>query len=369
LPVITLVACAVLSAGCVTPPALRLMQLEESSIPRELEMATLPAYVVEPKDILLIQAVTTLRSASSPLMPGDRLQIQLKNGLPIDVGVDPELNPLQFNAELQVELGFKLLAGTYLVGSDGLVDLGPAYGRVAVVNMTVAEAEVAIRQHLEQEIRLKAPQIRVTLADIEFPQPVAGEHLVRPDGRVSLGIYGEVLVAGMTLAEVQEAVQRQLAARGVEHPRVAVDVLAYNSKQIYVITDGGGFGEQVVRIPYTGNDTVLDAIAQMQGLSQISSKRIWVARPVPATAGAAQILEVEWEDIVALGQTATNYQLLPGDRIYIKADTLIATDNFLAKAIAPVERVLGVTLLGFGVVRGSKNFNIQGGVGGGGFGF
>src|SRR5688572_12744981 len=86
--------------GCATPPNVRLAQLEQSVIPRELDKATLPAYVVEPPDILLIQTVNTLRTAESRLLPGDRLQVRLKNGLPIDVGVDPETNPLQFNAEL-----------------------------------------------------------------------------------------------------------------------------------------------------------------------------------------------------------------------------------------------------------------------------
>jgi polysaccharide export outer membrane protein len=343
--------------GCATTPALRLMQLEESAIPRELDKGLLPAYVVEPPDILLIQAVSTLRTADSPLHPGDRLQIRLKNGLPINVETDPEANPLQFNAELEIELGFKLLAGTYLVGGDGAVNLGPAYGRVHVAGRTVVEAEAVIMEHLKRELQLLAPELQVTLEDVELPQPVGGEHLVRPDGRVSLGIYGDVFVAGMTLPEVEQAVRKQMIAAGVESPRVAVDVVAYNSKLIYVITDGGGFGEQVVRLPYTGNDTVLDAIAQIQGLSQVSSKRIWVARPVPANTGAAQILEVEWEDIAALGQTATNYQLLPGDRIYIKADKWIATDNLVSKIIAPAERILGFTSLGAGTVRTLNQMN------------
>ncbi|HUQ72373.1 MAG TPA: hypothetical protein VM165_22795, partial [Planctomycetaceae bacterium] len=262
---------------------------------------------------------------------------------------------------LQIELGFKLLSGTYLVGSDGAVDLGPAYGKVVVVNRTVTEAEAAIREHLEREVQLKAPELQVTLEDVETPQVVGGEHLVRMDGRVSLGIYGDVLVTGMTLAEVEHAVKCQLMSAGIESPRVSIDVAAYNSKMIYIITDGGGFGEQVVRLPCTGNDTVLDAIAQVQGLSQVSSKRIWVARPIPANMGTAQILEVEWEDITALGQTSTNYQLLPGDRIYIKADSLIATDNYLSKVFAPIERVLGVTLLGMSVVRTTQNSNGQNG--------
>ena len=45
-----------------------------------------------------------------------------------------------------------------------------------------------------------------------------------------------------------------------------MDVLAYNSKVYYVITDGGGAGEQVYRIPSNGNETVLDAIAAIEGI-------------------------------------------------------------------------------------------------------
>ncbi len=367
LSLVCLVALGGLSAGCVTPPAWRLAQLEQSSVPRELEKASLPAYIVEPPDILQIQAVSTLRAASTPLYAGDRLQIRLKNGLPIDVGVDAEANPLQYNAEAQLEIGFKLLDGVFLVGSDGNLDLGPAYGKVSVVNRTIDDAKQAILQHLQQNVQLKAPELQVTLADVELPQPVAGEHLVRPDGRVSLGIYGEVLVAGMTLKEVELAVRKQMSAAGIESPRVAVDVVAYNSKLIYVVIDGGGTGEQVVRIPYTGNETVLDAIAQIQGLSEVSSKRMWVARPVPAGAGEAQILEVEWEDIVALGQTATNYQLLPGDRIYIKGDTLMAVDTVLNKLLGPVERAAGTVLLGVGVVRSTRNVASGNNNNGGGF--
>jgi len=286
--------------------------------------------------------------------------------LPIDVGVDAETNPLQFNAELQIELGFKLLSGSYLVGADGTVDLGPAYGKVLVANLTTQQAAAAVREHLEQKIGLRAPELLVTLDDVETPQPIAGEHLVRPDGRISLGIYGEVFVAGMTLPEVKLAVEEHLK-EFIQDPQVAVDVLAYNSKMFYIIVDGGGFGEQVIRLPYTGNETVLDAIAQIQGLSEVSSKRIWIARPAPSGIGVSQILEVAWEDITALGQTATNYQVLPGDRIYIQADQWISADNLVAKIVSPFERILGFTLLGVGTVQRIHFFNAFQAFGGGGF--
>jgi polysaccharide export outer membrane protein len=143
----------------------------------------------------------------------------------------------------------------------------------------------------------------------------------------------------------------------MEQPEIAVDVLAYNSKVIYIVMDGGGFGEQVVRVPYTGNETVLDAIAQVNGLSRISSKKVWVARPAPGNVHRTQILDVHWQAITAEGITTTNYQLLPGDRIYVQADSLIATDNFLSKLFAPVERVFGIVLLGKVAESGGQNNN------------
>jgi protein involved in polysaccharide export with SLBB domain len=258
-----------------------------------------------------------------------------------------------------------------------MVHLGPVYGSVKVEGLTVDEAEKAVETHLKgysrdengQPVGLKNPQVSVELPDVAGRQQISGEHLVRPDGTVSLGVFGGVYVAGMTLAEVKQAIEVHLSEH-IHDPEVSVDVLAYNSKTYYVITDGGGFGEQVVRLPCTGNETVLDAISQIDGLSEVSSKTIWLARPAPSGVGCAQIMDVHWRDIAAEGITTTNYQILPGDRIYIKADKLITTDNFISKVIAPAERIMGFILLGSGVQSTLRFIHINnrgGGFGGGGF--
>src|SRR5581483_3121843 len=82
-------------------------------------------------------------------------------------------------------------------------------------------------------------------------QPIRGQHLVRPDGTVGLGIYGSVFVSGMTLDEAKVAIANVLAQRikDFDIKNLNVDVLAYNSKVYYIITDGGGYGEQVYRVP------------------------------------------------------------------------------------------------------------------------
>ena len=54
--------------------------------------------------------------------------------------------------------------------------------------------------------------------------------------------------------------------------------------------------------------------------------------------------------------TATNYQVFPGDRIFIAEDRLIAVDSMLNRAIAPFERIFGVTLLGTQAVQTINRF-------------
>jgi polysaccharide export outer membrane protein len=177
--------------------------------------------------------------------------------------------------------------------------------------------------------------------------PLAGQFVVRPDGTVALGAYGELYVAGRTLEEIKQMIFAQLSQRletlAVED--IFVDVLAYNSKVYYIITDGAGSGEDIDRLPSTGNETVLDALSYVGGLSAVSSKdRVWIARPSPL-GGPTQIIPVDWKAIVEHGSTATNYQVMPGDRIYVKADPLVTIDTLVAKLTTPVERVLGNVLL------------------------
>jgi hypothetical protein len=225
---------------------------------------------------------------------------------------------------------------------------------VRIAGLTTEQARVAIENALR--VVLKNPRAVVSLAQVRgLTQVVRGEHLVRPDGTLGLGTYGSVYVAGMTLKQIRCAIEKQLLCSGVR-AEISVDVLGFNSKVYYVIFDGAGYGQQIYRLPVTGNETVLDALATVNGLPAVSSKnRIWIARPAPCDSPCDQILPVDWKAITAGGSTCTNYQLFPGDRIYVKADPFITFDNVLAKVTAPIERVLGLVLLGSSVANSFSN--------------
>ncbi len=298
--------------------------------PAELSKVSLPAYRIEPPDVLLIQAVRMAPKTPYAIQALDILQIVVA-GVPVE----------------------QPIAGAYQVEANGIVNLGPSYGAVKVEGLTLDEATDAITRRLRQSVA--APQASVTLLQMSAQQPIAGEHLVGPDGTINLGIYGRVRVTGLTVDEAREAVEHHLS-EFIDDPRVSLDVLVYNSKVYYIITEGAGLGDQVVRIPITGNETVLDAVAQIGGLTRVSSKKIWIARPAPHGMGCDQVLPVDWEAITRGAVTSTNYQLLPGDRIFVAEDRLIALDALVSKLLNPFERMFGFTLLGAQTVQTLQRF-------------
>jgi polysaccharide export outer membrane protein len=138
-----------------------------------------------------------------------------------------------------------------------------------------------------------------------------------------------------------------------------VDVSGYNSKVYYIITDGAGLGDNVRRIPICGNETVLDAVASVGGISQLSSKRMWLARPSAKNSKNGMVLPIDYEGITRRGATETNYQIMPGDRVFIAGDTMVAVNNKLNKYTAPVERIMGLISLGASTIESVKRLMPQ----------
>ncbi|MCA9240279.1 MAG: polysaccharide biosynthesis/export family protein [Planctomycetales bacterium] len=144
---------------------------------------------------------------------------------------------------------------------------------------------------------------------------LATESLVGPDGRLQLGALGDLLVAGMTLEQAKAAIERRLTSV-VSNPVAVVDVHRYNSKKYYVITQQTG-GDTISQHPITGNDTVLDALAAAGGVPQGGVQaKLWISRPSSKPGGSAATLPVDYGKITQ-GQSSLNYQLLPGDRLFI----------------------------------------------------
>jgi polysaccharide biosynthesis/export protein len=182
---------------------------------------------------------------------------------------------------------------------------------------------------------------------------LTGIYPVATDGTVNLHNCGMINLAGKTVTEAREAIQTQLT-QYFDAPRVGVEVVQFNSKSYYVVSEGWVNGT-VWRFPITGNETVLDALAQMDRVSNISSKTIWIARPKPDCSGEDQILPIDWNAISRGALTDTNYQILPGDRVYVVNDSLVAVNTFLDKVTSPVQRLLSISTLGATTARNMQS--------------
>ncbi|MBP3956178.1 SLBB domain-containing protein [Gemmata sp. G18] len=149
--------------------------------------------------------------------------------------------------------------------------------------------------------------------ELDAPVRLPPDQPVQPDGTIDLGQYGRPVVAGKTLPEVEVQVRDAIKSKEKNAVAVTVRLLARPGKVFYVLGEVNAPGA----FPITGHDTVLSAITQAGGPTRRSSpQNIIVARP-SAPDGCRTVLPVCYTNIVQLGDTSTNYQILPGDRIFV----------------------------------------------------
>ncbi len=291
---------------------------------RELSKVSLPAYRIEPPDIINIEMLKLV-----PLPP---YRAEVFDVLYIRANAPPD-QPIDQN---------------FLIEAEGTINLGPSYGSVRVAGMTIDEIRVTLDNWLHQYLTDPHPSVQLTR--VSGAQPVTGQYLVGPDGTINLRQYGVVPIAGKTVTEARLAVENHLR-QFLDSPQVSVEVVSYNSKVYYVVTQGAGLGDSVHRLPVTGSETVLDAISNIGGLSQVTQQEdldcAARAAPVRLPADPADRLGRHRPG----AQTETNYQLLPGDRLFIAEDELLTFTNAVSKVTAPIERIAGIASLGSSTIR------------------
>src|SRR5205823_656834 len=130
-----------------------------ADLPRELKPASLPPYVIEPPDVLLIDALRLIPKPPYKIAPMDVLGIQVTETLPMEP-----------------------ISGLYNVDPDGRISLGYSYTSVRVEGLTLEQAKAAIVKALVDAKKLKmgAFEVTVVLAESRAMQQIRGPHLVRP---------------------------------------------------------------------------------------------------------------------------------------------------------------------------------------------
>jgi protein involved in polysaccharide export with SLBB domain len=162
---------------------------------------------------------------------------------------------------------------------------------------------------------------------VEFDSPVrlAGDQPVLPDGTIDLGKYGRPVVAGKTVPVIESEVQELIKAKEKAPIPITVRLINRASKVYYVLGEVNAPGA----FPINGRETVLDAIIAAGGLTRrAAEKSIILTRPTPADS-CRVVLPVCYPQLVQLGDTTTNYQVGPGDRIFVPSKSMF--DDLMSK--------------------------------------
>jgi polysaccharide export outer membrane protein len=132
---------------------------------------------------------------------------------------------------------------------------------------------------------------------------------VRPDGKISLPLAGEVEAAGKTPAELQAGLTQALKPY-IQDTTVAVLVREINGSRIYVlgeVTRPGGF-------PLRGAMTVMQAIALAGGRSEFAKDEVvWLRQQA---GGKTERVSLSFGGLVK-GEAAGALWLKPGDVLYV----------------------------------------------------
>lgn len=183
----------------------------------------------------------------------------------------------------------------------------------------------AMARELNEEV---LPQFAVDPGDTLYLEPakfdsamrLPADQPVQLDGTISVGRFGRVHVAGMTIPQIKDVVESQIRAiDGEKAEEVIVRLVDWKSKVFYVMGEVNSPGAY----PLNGSETFLDAIIAAGDITRRANRhRIVLSRPTGACE-PRMVLPVCYDNVIQLGDSSTNYQIRPGDRIFVPSTGLM----------------------------------------------
>ena len=142
------------------------------------------------------------------------------------------------------------------------------------------------------------------------------EVFVRPDGRITLPLIGDVKAVGRTTQELKEEITEKLSAYK-ENPTIAIVVKAVNSYYYYVQGAIGSSG----KLPLLSRTTLVQAITLAGGLTADAVRSRIVIFRLGLNGDGSNKLIVNYDDIILRG--AENIVIKPGDTIVVPSETMV----------------------------------------------
>jgi len=185
----------------------------------------------------------------------------------------------------------------------------------------------------EPTYRLGAPdEIAVSvLPQSELDRTVT----IRPDGKISLPLIGDVSVEGLTPMELTEKLTERFLEY-VKNPSVAVIVTGFNSKKIYVI--GEVFRQGA--LPYNGETTVFEAVEDAGSFTRRASLgRVILVR---GDISDPKVIDVNLLDVVKNGSKRKDLYLQPEDIVFVPPNGFAKAGYAMEQVLFPFTPIFGL---------------------------
>jgi len=134
---------------------------------------------------------------------------------------------------------------------------------------------------------------------------------VRPDGKISLPLIGEIQASGMTPLQLQDDIAQRLKSF-LANPAVTVIVTDPRSRHFNIMGQVAKPGTY----PLSQSTTVLDAISAAGGFRDFAKEtKIYVLRTMPG--GNQERLPFNYKDAIKGKKPENNVVLKPGDTVVV----------------------------------------------------
>jgi len=141
---------------------------------------------------------------------------------------------------------------------------------------------------------------------------------VRPDGRISLPLLGDISAVAKTPVQLTEEISVGLRAY-MENPTISILVKEVQSYQIYVLGEVNKPG----KYPLKSKTTLLQGITVAGGFTPMAARnKIVVFRFTKDGEGQTK-LKASYDDIVVRDGSSQNIELKPGDQIVVPSETMV----------------------------------------------
>jgi polysaccharide export outer membrane protein len=142
--------------------------------------------------------------------------------------------------------------------------------------------------------------------------------LVRPDGRISLPLIGDITAVGKTAVQLAEAISEKLK-EFKENPQVSIVVKEVNSYAIYVL----GEVARPARYPLKSKTTTLQAITLAGGFLPAAARNKLVVFRFGENGEKDVKIRASYDDIVLRDGAGQNVTLKPGDTLVVPSENMV----------------------------------------------